>query len=623
MNNWISLDLETYGSEPAYALQPWRVCGGVAGISCFATGWHNLDTENIRTRAVWMKDDVAYGRRTLEALLSITLKHDQTIVAWNAPFDVAWLLAYGLGDLVYENKWIDGMHIYRRLVNSPDKTAKHNLKAVVNKYFPRYAGYEEGVDFDATDAESRDKLMKYNRLDAMFTLTLAEGFWKKLTPAERRNARIEAASITQVAEANLSGLTIHRDNLMALDTKLIKDVEESKNKLLEADPEMATVNLNSPKQLATVLFDRWGLMPLKKTGTGARSTDKETLHELALDYPLAKVLRDNRSAVGDRAKFVTAIMKSLDYNKSVCTHPLSKIFGTYTGRMTVTSTQRKGKAKGKSDYQVGFALHQMKRSSEFRRIISSPQGYVLLGFDFAGQEYRWMAVESGDEAMLGLCQPGEDAHTYMAGRIGNIEYRELQGKVKAKEDSALSLRFLGKVGNLSCQYRTSAKTLRRVARVDYGIPLDQETSERIHRVYRQTYPGVPQYWRRQIAKCKDSREVWTLSGRKVLLPDTWDWSSESTAINFPIQGVGTDQKYLALHVIRDYLNKVSGKFYFEMHDELFFIVPTRYAERAATDIKVLLSNLPYKAAWGLDLPINFPVDAKLGSTWGDLQEWCS
>lgn len=145
----------------------------------------------------------------------------------------------------------------------------------------------------------------------------------------------------------------------------------------------------------------------------------------------------------------------------------------------------------------------------------------------------------------------------------------------------------------------------------------------------------------QIRKASLNGWVETIAGRRVWVGkgDTWSrlrvaavngqveeehvdnsWQAESTAINFPIQGSGADQKYLALQVLRDYLPMVDGRFYFELHDGLFVVVPDRYADRAAQEIKQLLSNLPYKEAWGVDLPIQFPVDAKMGKTWGQLKE---
>ena len=96
---------------------------------------------------------------------------------------------------------------------------------------------------------------------------------------------------------------------------------------------------------------------------------------------------------------------------------------------------------------------------------------------------------------------------------------------------------------------------------------------------------------------------------------------ESTAINYPIQGTGADQKYLALAVLRTLLPKYDAKFYFELHDGLFIIIPDQHVAKAVPEIQRRLSNLPYKEAWGVTLPIQFPTDAKTGKTWGDLKDF--
>lgn len=182
----------------------------------------------------------------------------------------------------------------------------------------------------------------------------------------------------------------------------------------------------------------------------------------------------------------------------------------------------------------------------------------------------------------------------------------------------------------NCQYRTSARTLVRVAATQHKLKLTPDEALNVWKTYRSTYPGVKNYWKRQIAMARQYGYVTTLAGRRVELgtPDTWvysddgdaTWSHESTAINFPIQGIGADQKYLALLVLRDYLPRVNGRFYFELHDGLFVVVPDEHAERAAHEIKQLLSHLPYKKAWGVTLPIEFPVDVKRGKSWGSLKE---
>jgi DNA polymerase I-like protein with 3'-5' exonuclease and polymerase domains len=290
-------------------------------------------------------------------------------------------------------------------------------------------------------------------------------------------------------------------------------------------------------------------------------------------------------------------------------------------------------------------LHQWKNDPEFRDPIEAPEGYTLLEFDFAGQEFRWMAVMSGDYTMLKLCAPGEDAHSFMGAKIGHKDYDWLRRAVHQPSDLeyalAKKLRKLGKVGNLSLQYRTSAPALQRVARTNHGLILSDPESVAIHGTYRMTYPGVQVYWKHQIAKARLTGWIETIAGRRVQVGpgDSWKrlavrevkgevreefvdnkWAAESTAINFPIQGSGADQKYAALKLLKDYLPSVDGRFYFELHDGIFVVVPDRHADRAAHEVKHLLSNIDYKKLWGVDLPIQFPVDAKLGKTWGQLKE---
>lgn len=294
-----------------------------------------------------------------------------------------------------------------------------------------------------------------------------------------------------------------------------------------------------------------------------------------------------------------------------------------TGRMTYASSQGRGKAQ----VPTGIALHQWKRDPEFRSTITPPEGYTLCEFDFAGQEFRWMAVMSRDTTMLNLCFPGEDAHAYMGASIRSINYKALMQKVADGDKEAKGIRQLGKVANLSLQYRTSPPRLRDMARVQFGIDLDPILAKNIHTTYRSTYPGVVRYWKAQANFVKNHSYIVNLIGRRVhLLPPAfrdyeYTWSYEVSAVNFPIQSIGADQKYLALSIMRDELPRWRAYFYYELHDGLFFIVPDELAELFVVHSKHLLSNLPYEKAWGQRLPIPFPVDAKLGKSWGALKEY--
>jgi DNA polymerase-1 len=374
------------------------------------------------------------------------------------------------------------------------------------------------------------------------------------------------------------------------------------------------------------MFEDWGLPVLKqntskKTGKTTDSTDKEVLHELSFIDPRAKYLRQYREALGNKTKFVDAPEASAEYNGDGKSHPLAIVFSTYTGRVTYVSKQ----GKNKDERQIGFALHQEKREERFRDIAIPPEGYTLVEFDAAGQEYRWMAIASGDPAMQHLCMEGEDAHTYMGAQIARRDYTELRAAYAAKDKDAGSARQLGKVANLSCGYRTSAGKLRVVARVNYSLPMELPEATHIRETYLRTYPNVPRYWSRQIEQVKRLGYAETFAGRRVQVQGSWSgdgaWSREATAINYPIQGTGADQKYLALAVLRGYIVKHGIHFAWELHDGLYFYVPTKIVDKVIPEMRYLLNNLPYKKAWGFDPPIPLPWDCKASDkSWGQLKE---
>lgn len=787
-SKYVAFDIESFATPREFALQPWR------GSDFHVRSWAlaQFDASKIVTRFEYSQDGLYPDRQKLSDVLTRLADAGKTVVAWNAPYDIACLMAMGLYAEAWRVNWLDGMLIYKRVhtnrlrtYSSKDEFKGFGLKQAVAEYLPAAAGYGDAVDLfiESLTPEQIEELKTYNVNDARFTLVLTMWLMARLSEDELRNARIESASLVQVAQANMEGLKIDQKALDDLDQKLQADSEKAYTQLLASEPAIAEINLGSPAQVSGLLFDTWGLPCDKQTPTGARSTDKEVLHNLAVLDPRAKLLQDYREAQGNRVKFVETIQESLLYNGDGLVRPQARVYSTYTGRMTYSSTQ----GKGKNEKQIGFALHQMKRDPAFRKVIVAPPGYVLAEFDFAGQEFRWMAVESGDETMLSLCQPGEDAHGYMGAQIGQEDYRDLVEAVHTGDKEAKRLRQMGKVANLSCvaagqkvltdrgfvrieqvtradllwdgvqwvehsgvvymgdkhvithggvtatpdhrvltdfgwveiqeaarqgwriksslgtrwpdkagaalrlvggfirravfalrrtvrdvpvrmwcregsesatrdarckptkqatydildagvrnrfsvgfslvhncQYRTSAKTLRVVANVQHGVPLSEADAGAVHRIYRNTYQDVPIYWDKQIAFAKQHGYVVTQAGRKVDLPGPWTraaaWSLESTAINFPIQGVGADQKYLALLVLKNYLPQVGGRFLFELHDGIFLLLPEGKASSAAQTIKGLLSNLPYKKAWGKEFTIKFPVDAKLGQSWGDLKE---
>jgi DNA polymerase I-like protein with 3'-5' exonuclease and polymerase domains len=136
---------------------------------------------------------------------------------------------------------------------------------------------------------------------------------------------------------------------------------------------------------------------------------------------------------------------------------------------------------------------------------------------------------------------------------------------------------------------------------------------------------VPRYWDRTIQQVKQQGYAETLAGRRVQVVGDWSgkdgWQMESTAIIYPIQGTGADQKYLAFKVLKDYIININAYFAWDLHDGIYLYVPDDKVEQAAVEITRLLNNLPYREAWDFTPSIPLPWDCKYGPGWGGLKEW--
>lgn len=636
----VAADLETSGRFPEYALQPWRVARGDTWI----------------TSASMMRVDPTQGfvpqlsqlfptKAQLAAALQWTIDNDVTVLGWNVAFDIAMLMALGddIADLCMRARWLDGMLMERHYDIEPEyefQSAKHLKKSyslkgftdssgrffpgAMQRWLPQVPLHNEGIEFHSVDPDNLRRLQHYNDGDNVYTLVIAKMIWAKLTAQQRRAVLIQAECLPVVAQGNLLGLPVDRLTVHHLAAKLDDDAAAFLHQL--APDGMTEEIVRSPVKLGELLFDRWNLPVLKENKSkvegkaNSRSTDKEVLHELAFIDPRAKTIKAYREALNARGKFCESVDESLTYNGDGRTHPVARLGGTYTDRMTVASKQ----GRSAEAVQIGFALHQMKRGKEFREIITVEDDCDIVEADAAGQEFRWMAVAANDPTMLSLCLPGEDAHTFMGAQIVGMDYQEMLRRVKAEEKTAGQNRYLGKFANLSLQYRTSARKLRSKARVDYDIPLELPEAQRIWGTYQRAYPGVPHYWEHQIALVKALGYVETFAGNRVRVEGdwngTWGWSMGSTAINCRIQGTGAQQKHLAIAVIKDYLREIGGRFMFDLHDGLYLAIPKVIRPKAVDVLKQMLDNLPYQQAWGFTPPIPMPWDIKVGRAWGRLKE---
>lgn len=599
---FIGLDVETTGDGDAFGLQPYRVLTGEARITALSV----VGAKEIETSYFSKLEPARKEIKALLIKLATKCKFEgYRVIGWNTPFDVAWLCAYGFEEECRRITWADGEIYLRCLINDsePPTRGKYGLKGAVAKYLPQYEGYEKEVagDFDKIDAS----LLLYNRNDAAYTAQLGGLLYDRLTLSERTLCNVICSAIVPFAAAWVNGLEVDKGSVSAWSNRAQAELEQHRLQL-ETQALTPTI-LNSPAQLKQNLIER---------GYNIDSVDRTTLTRYKGDV-LIDAISAYKKANTALTKFIGGIDKSLEYNGGNTTHPAPRLWNTYTGRVGYTS-------KTLQKYQTGIAIHQWVRGVEARDFLVAPQGYLLAEYDFATQEGRILADASDDPVLLNIFRNRLDFHTYMAARIADTDYDSLLSAVKSKDKDAVNYRYLGKMTNCALTFRLGWKGLIDKARTDYDVLLSEKQAQDLHRLYRETYVGVPDYWNDAIYRAKHVGYALTRGNRKVWL-DNWSrdraWSTEGAALSFPIQGTAADQKYLAVGVIDPMLHRLGGRYMLDLHDALFLLIPDNsQAVDHARDMQRVLSNLPYERVYGWKPKVPMPVDLKIGKSWGSLKE---
>jgi DNA polymerase I-like protein with 3'-5' exonuclease and polymerase domains len=338
-----AFDFETSGSHPAFALQPWRY--KTRDFWATSLAWVHKDQA---------KGGLAPDKGMMREMLEEAIAGDRFLLGWNTVFDISVLLAYGLHDLVFKAHWLDGMLLWKEAAIEPEyeipgyKKKPYGLKQCVAELLPQYANYADDVDFHDTSPEARKKLHEYNVRDIAFTYYCSHHWWDQLTEQQQMSALIKADCLPMVAQANLEGMLIDQLAMRELTQKLNATADKCLATLSEHGVTEKIVR--SPVQLSKLMFDEWKLPVLKentskKTGNTSRSTDKEVLHELSFKDSRVKVLREYREALNNRKKFAERPLEAAAYNRDGHAHPLAIVFGTYTGRMTYASNQKRDAKK--------------------------------------------------------------------------------------------------------------------------------------------------------------------------------------------------------------------------------------------------------------------------------------
>ncbi|MCX7095891.1 MAG: DNA polymerase I [Methylobacter sp.] len=348
-------------------------------------------------------------------------------------------------------------------------------------------------------------------------------------------------------------------------------------------------NLGSPKQIQDILYDKQNLPVLKKTPKGQPSTEESVLQELALNYPLPKLILEHRS---------------LSKLKSTYTDKLPQQVDSKTGRIH-TSYHQAVAATGRlssSDPNLQNIPIRSKEGRKIRQAFIAPQGRKIVAADYSQIELRIMAHLSADDGLLKAFSNGEDIHRATAAEVFGV----------APEQVTTDLRRSAKAINFGLIYGMSAFGLAQ----QLGLPRNQ--AQAYIDLYFARYPGVKNYMDSIREQAREQGYVETLFGRRLYLPEINSRNAarrqyaERTAINAPMQGTAADIIKRAM-IAADrwlYQDQPDAKMIMQVHDELVFEIAQDQLEECTRTIRTLMC-----AAADLDVPLL--VEIGIGNNWDE------
>ena len=349
-------------------------------------------------------------------------------------------------------------------------------------------------------------------------------------------------------------------------------------------------NMNSPKQLQAILFEKMELPVIKKTPSGAASTNEEVLQELALEYELPKLILEYRGL----AKL-----------KSTYTDKLPKMINPSTGRVH-TSYHQAVTATGRLSSTDPNLQNIPIRNEEGRRIrqaFVAPHGWKILAVDYSQIELRIMAHLSQDKALLEAFSAGKDIHAATAAEVKGVSIEDVTSEDRRR----------AKAINFGLIYGMSAFGLAKQIGISRGEAQDYMN------VYFERYPGVMQYMEETRLLATEQGYVETLYGRRLHLPEInarngmRRKAAERAAINAPMQGTAADIIKKAMILVDNWIETEGNgqvNLLMQVHDELVFEVKEEALAEVTKQVTALMEG-----AVELDVPLI--AESDFGNNWDE------
>ena len=469
----------------------------------------------------------------------------------------------------------------------------HDMDSLANRHLDvRTITYDEvtgkGANRIGFEQVSVERATEYAAEDADITLQLHRALYPRIEQDQKL-----AAVYRDIEMPVLEVLYTMERNGVLLDAQLLEQQSrELGEKMIALENRVhheagQPFNLNSPKQLQEILFERKGLPVKKKTPGGQPSTDEDVLQELALDHPLPKFILEYRGL----AKL-----------KSTYTDKLPRMVNPATGRVHTNYGQAVA-VTGRLSSNEPNLQNIPVRTAEGRRIreaFIADQGNVIVSADYSQIELRIMAHLSQDKGLLSAFAAGEDVHRHTAAEIFGVE----SAAVSSEQ------RRYAKVINFGLIYGMSAFGLASQLGIERGAA--QQYMER----YFLRYPGVKAYMDRTRESAKALGYVETVFGRRLYLPEIRGSNgarrqgAERAAINAPMQGTAADLIKLAMIAVQNWITSsgVESRLIMQVHDELVLEVPAGELALVKLELPMLMNGVAK-----LDVPL--VVDIGSGPNW--------
>ena len=441
------------------------------------------------------------------------------------------------------------------------------------------------ISFDQVDIE---RAAQYAAEDTDITLQLHQHLYAEVGSDAKLDhiyRRLEMPVMDVLFEMERNGVL--------LDLKLLEtQSRELGEKMLALEERACTIaglpfNLNSPKQIQEILFDRLKLPVIKKTPSGVPSTDEDVLQKLALDYPLAKVLLDYRGLAKLKSTYTDKLPRMV--------HPVTgRVHTNYAQAVAVT-----GRLASNEPNLQNIPI----RTAEGRRIreaFIAPAGHSIVSADYSQIELRIMAHISQDAGLLRAFAQGEDIHRATGSEIFGVPLETVSSEQ----------RRYAKIINFGLIYGMS----------EFGLSTQLGIERAAARAYMDRYfaryPGVADYMQRTRKTARENRYVETVLGRRLWLPEINSANgmrrqgAERAAINAPMQGTAADIIKLAMIEVHDWLRRhnLRSKLIMQVHDELVLEVPENEIETIKRELPLLMGNVA-------QLQVPLLVEVGIGPNW--------